>query len=116
VDYSLSLHKNFRKSVVPFLETNRFRSRVRAIQRTRPFVYRAKVLGRALHAASTDANSFWMLLSGNAEVAFPSTIMATTPATDRLAPATLSAARASATATSVVAAPAAGENKRKACP
>jgi hypothetical protein len=83
--------------------------------RTCPIVYRAKVLGRALLAASTDANSFWMLLSGNAEVAFPSTITTTTPAMDRLAPATLSAATASATATSNAAAPAAGE-KRKACP
>jgi hypothetical protein len=29
-------------------------------------------LGRALLSARTDANWFWMLLSGNAEVAFPS--------------------------------------------
>jgi hypothetical protein len=45
----------------------RLRSRVCAIP------YRAKVLGRALLSARTNANSFWMLLSGNAEVAFPST-------------------------------------------
>jgi hypothetical protein len=31
------------------------------------------VLGRALLAARTDANSIWMLLSANPEVAFPST-------------------------------------------
>ena len=37
-------------------ETIRLRLRVRAIQNARPMVYRAKVLGRALLAASTDAN------------------------------------------------------------
>jgi hypothetical protein len=42
-------------------------------KKTRPIAYRTKVLGRALLAVRTDANSFWMLLSGNAEVAFPST-------------------------------------------
>jgi hypothetical protein len=44
----------------------------RAFQKTRPITYRAKVLGRALLSARSDANRFWMLLSGNAEVAFPS--------------------------------------------
>jgi hypothetical protein len=62
----------FRDSVVPYLETNRLRSRVRAIQRTHPIPYRVKVVGRALLSARTDANRFWMLLSGNTEVAFPS--------------------------------------------
>ena len=52
-------------------ETIRLRLRVRAIQNARPMVYRAKVLGRALLAAGTDANRFWMLLSGNPEVASP---------------------------------------------
>jgi hypothetical protein len=66
-------HELFRRSVVPYLETNRFRPCVRAIQKTRPIAYRAKVLGRALLAARTDSNHFWMLLSGNPEVAFPST-------------------------------------------
>jgi hypothetical protein len=64
-------HELFRESVIPYLETNRFRPRLLAIQRTRPITYRAKVLGRALLAARTDANRFWMLLSGNAKVAFP---------------------------------------------
>jgi hypothetical protein len=63
-------HELFLGSVVPYLETNRFRPRVRAIQKTRPITYRAKVLEQALLAVRTDANSFWMLLSGNAEVAF----------------------------------------------
>jgi hypothetical protein len=66
-----SRHELYRESVVPYLETNRFRPRVLAIQKTRPIPYRAKVLGSALLAARTDANSFWMLLSGNAEVSFP---------------------------------------------
>jgi hypothetical protein len=65
-------HELFQGSVVPYLETNRFRPRLLAIQKTRPITFRAKVLGRALLSARTDANSFWMLLSGNAEVAFTS--------------------------------------------
>jgi hypothetical protein len=67
-----SKHELFRRSAVPYLETNKVRSRVRAIQKTRSIAYRAKVLGRALLAARTDVNRFWMLLSGNADVAFPS--------------------------------------------
>jgi hypothetical protein len=62
-------HELFRESVIPYLETNRFRPRLLAIQKTRPIAYRAKVLGRALLSARTNANSVWMLLSGNAEVA-----------------------------------------------
>jgi hypothetical protein len=69
-------HELFRESVIPYLETNRFRPRVRAIQKARPIPYRAKVLGRALQSARTDPNSFWMLLSGNPEVAFPSSTTA----------------------------------------
>jgi hypothetical protein len=71
-------HEVFRESVIPYLETNQFRLRVRAIQKTRPIAYRAKVLGRALLAVQIDPNSFWMLLSGNAEVACPSTTATTT--------------------------------------
>jgi hypothetical protein len=71
-----SEHELFRGSVVPYLKTNRLRLRLLAIQKTRPITYRAKVLGRALLSARTDAKSFWMLLSGNAEVAFPSKIAA----------------------------------------
>jgi hypothetical protein len=67
----LSRHELFRGSVLPYLETNRLRPRLLAIQKTRPITYRAKVLGRALLAVRTDPNRFWMLLLGNAEVAFP---------------------------------------------
>jgi hypothetical protein len=78
-------HKIFRESVIPYLETNRLRPQVLAIQKTRPITYRAKVLGRALLSTCSDANSFWMLLSGNAEVASTTMIAAAvnlpTPAT-----------------------------------
>jgi hypothetical protein len=70
-----SNHALFQDSVIPYLETNRLRPRLLAIQRTRPIPYRAKVLGRALMSAHTDPNRFWMLLLGNAEVAFPSTTL-----------------------------------------
>jgi hypothetical protein len=68
VDSHYSEHEMYRESVTPYLATNRFRPRLLAIQRTRPIAYRAKVLGRALLATRNDANSVWMLLSGNAEV------------------------------------------------
>jgi hypothetical protein len=73
----------FRRSPGPSVYTSTHLLRIRplqhratrwvSIQKTRPITYRAKVLGRALLAARTDINSFWMLLSVNAEVAFPST-------------------------------------------
>jgi hypothetical protein len=85
-------HTLFRESVIPYLVTNRFRPRIRAIQRSRPIPYRAKVLGRALLAARTDANSLWMLLSGNAEVAFPSTTVTASLATPATTAATSNAA------------------------
>jgi hypothetical protein len=83
-----SEHELFRGSVIPYLETNRLRPRVRAIQKTRPIAYRAKVLGRALLSARTNVNSFWILLSGNPEVAFLSTTATTTLASDLPTPAT----------------------------
>jgi hypothetical protein len=84
-------HAFFRRSVIPYLGTNRLRPRVRAIQKTRPITYRAKVLGRALLAARCDANSFWMLLSGNAEVAFPSRTTTIVVAASLATPATAAA-------------------------
>jgi hypothetical protein len=75
-------HELYRGSIVPYLETNRLRPRVRAIQKTLPSAYRAKVLGRALLLARTDPNRFWILLSGNADiVAFQLTTATTTRAT-----------------------------------
>jgi hypothetical protein len=114
----------FQGSVIPYLETNEFRPRLLAIQKTRPILYRAKVLGRALLATRTNPNRLWMLLSGNAEVAFSSTTAAaasiTTPAT---APSGASvdaatvAANHSTTALPAanVTAPTSGQN-RKTCP
>jgi hypothetical protein len=69
---SYTEHELYRESVIPYLETNRLRPHVRAIQKTRPTAYRAKVLRRALFTFCMNSNAFWMLLSGNAEVAFPS--------------------------------------------
>jgi hypothetical protein len=93
-------------SIVPYLETNRLRPRVHAIQKTRPIPYRVKVLGRALFAVRTDPNHFWMLLSGNAEVAFPSTAATTTSAanlpTTATAAATSNATPVAATAAVIV--------------
>jgi hypothetical protein len=72
LDACYSQHELFRGSVIPYLNTNMFRPRLLAIQKTRPITYRAKVLGSALLSARADANRFWMLLSGNSEVAFSS--------------------------------------------
>jgi hypothetical protein len=80
LDTRYSQHEHFRQSVIPYLEMNQLRARVRAIQKSCPITLRAKLLGRALLSARTDANCFWMLLAGNQEVAFPSTIVTTTPA------------------------------------
>jgi hypothetical protein len=116
-------YESFRRSVIPYLETNRLRPHLLAIQRTRPQAYRAKVLGRALLAVRTDPNRFWMLLSGNAEVAFPSTTASNTAAASLPTPANTAApenvasvvATASATDTSSVVVSATGQ-KRKECP
>jgi hypothetical protein len=102
-------HELFQGSVIPYLETNRLRPRLLAIQKTRSFAYRAKVLGRALLSACTNANIFWMLLSGNAEVAFPSATATTTPTANQPASAT-DAATSSASGTAVAAlSPTAGD-------
>jgi hypothetical protein len=111
VDSRYSKHEIYRESVIPYLKTNRFRPRLLAIQKTSPIEYRAKVLGQALLATRTDANSFWMMLSGNSEVAFPpstSTFAATanplTPAITAATPtanvATVAASAVSALTTS----------------
>jgi hypothetical protein len=112
-----SEHELFRRSVSPYLETNRLRPRLLAIQKTRPTAYRAKVLGQALLAARADVNSFWMLLSGNAEVSFPSTTATTTLFANLQIPATVGAtftANAAPVVASNAVVPAAGQ-KRKTC-
>ena len=54
------------------------------------------MLRRALLAVRTDPNWFWMLLSGNAEVAFPSTT-ASLPASAMIAAATSNTAAVTVT-------------------
>jgi hypothetical protein len=115
-------HALFKESVIPYLETNRLRPRLVAIQKTLPHAYRAKVLGRALLAVRIDPNRFWMLLSGNSEVAFPSTTVAAslpTPAnaaaTENVAPFAVTAIASIIADSSVVASVGAGQ-KRKAWP
>jgi hypothetical protein len=73
LDSRYSEHKIIRETVIPYLETNRLRLRLLAIQKTRPVAYRAKILGRALLSARTNPNRFWMLLLGNPEVSLSST-------------------------------------------
>jgi hypothetical protein len=90
--------RRLRKSVRHHLETNRLRLRVRAIKKTRPIAYRAKVLGRALHAVRSDVNSLWMLISGNPEVAFPSMTATMTAAATNLPTAAIASATSNSTA------------------
>jgi hypothetical protein len=104
-----SRNELFRGLVIPYLETNRLRPRLLAIQKTRPIPYRDKVLGRALLSARSDANRFWMLFSGNAEVAFPSTISTATLAANLARPATtVAASNSSVTAAVAALSPTAG--------
>jgi hypothetical protein len=107
LDPHYSEHELYRGSVIPYLETNRFWPRLLSIQKTCPSTYRAKVLGLALLCARTDVNRFWMLLSGNTEVAFPSSTTAIAAAAILPMPTTASAtstANAAAAATSVMSA------------
>jgi hypothetical protein len=108
-----SEHELARRLVFPYLETNRLRPRVRVIKKTRPIAYRAKVLGQALLAARADANRFWMLLSGNAEVSFPPTNATTAVAVSL--PTTTAADATGGSSAAKVATPSIGQ-KRKAHP
>jgi hypothetical protein len=94
LDSHPSQHELFRELGMPYLRTNKLRPRLLAIQKIRPIAYRAGVLGRALFSVRTDPNRFWMLLSGNPEVAF-----LPTTATIAVVAATATAAAAAATST-----------------
>jgi hypothetical protein len=61
-----------------------------------------RLLGQALFAARTDPNRFWMLLSGNPEVAFPSTTATTPPPGNLPTPATAASTAAAVSATVAV--------------
>jgi hypothetical protein len=100
-------HELFRGSIISSLETNWLRPRVRAIQKTRPMAYRAKVLGEALVKVRMFPNSVWTFLSENADVAFPSTTATIPPAnlpTPATAAVTVTASRAASTTGASVAA------------
>jgi hypothetical protein len=119
LDCPHSQHEIFRGSVIPYLETDRLRPRLLAIQRTRPIPYRAKVLGRALLSARTNPNRFRMLLSGNADVAFPSRTTTTanlntsaTAATSTTATVAAVASISPAAAASSVVAPVSGQMRK----
>jgi hypothetical protein len=90
--------------------------------KTRLVAYRAKLLGRALLAARTDVISFWMLISGNAEVAFPSTNATTTLVANVTTSASVGASTndnadpVAVSPVSTTAAVFAAAQKRKACP
>jgi hypothetical protein len=102
--------------VIPYLATNRHRPRVRAIQKTRPIAYRAKVLGRSLLAVRTDPNRFWMLLSGNPEVAFPTRTPTIAAAANLHMPATTSTSALTTTVTGILPAATAAAAARAAIP
>jgi hypothetical protein len=68
----------YKGCIRPRLQANLYRPRVRAIKRVRDFLLRRKILGRAMQAAAAVDNSssnssdiLWMLLSVNADAAFP---------------------------------------------
>ncbi len=64
----------FEGSIRPRLQANLYRQRVRAIKQVRDFLLRRNILGRAMQAAvqnSNNSNVLWMLLSVNADAAFP---------------------------------------------
>jgi hypothetical protein len=103
-----SQHELFRQSVIPYLQTNQFRPDLLAIQKTRPITYRAKVLRRALLAVRADTNKLWMLLSENAEVAFPSTTATTSLPTPATTAATVNAAAVAASLMPALTTPATG--------
>jgi hypothetical protein len=119
LSHHYSEHELFQGSVIPYLETNRLRQRFHAIQKNSPNCVPCQgAMVRALLSARTNANSFWILLSGNAEVAFLSTTTTTTnlptPATAAATAAATSNADAVAAAVANVATPTACQ-KRKTC-
>jgi hypothetical protein len=76
IDLSLheSDHEIYTESILPYLETNRYRPRVFAIQKA-DFQIRRALLGRALQTelVQNDSNLRWMLLSGNPDIVVQST-------------------------------------------
>jgi hypothetical protein len=63
----------YTESILPYLETNRYRPRILTIKKT-DIQIRRPLLGRALQTESVrhDSNLLWMFLSGNADVVIQS--------------------------------------------
>jgi hypothetical protein len=57
----------YRESILPYLETNLYRSRVTAVRKTSERPFREKVLGRALYCVTSHPNLVWMFLSQNVD-------------------------------------------------
>jgi hypothetical protein len=53
--------------ISPYLETNRYRPRVLAVNKTIERPFREKVLGRALFSVKSNPNLVWMFLSENVD-------------------------------------------------
>jgi hypothetical protein len=57
----------YSETILPRLETNRFRPRVLAVKKIVDGPFREKVLGRALHCVKRNPNLVWMFLSQNVD-------------------------------------------------
>jgi hypothetical protein len=58
----------YQESILPHLQANIYRPRVRRIQQTRDRSRKEGLLGRALYAVRNRSDLVWMLLSENAEI------------------------------------------------
>jgi hypothetical protein len=83
-----SEHELFRGSVIPYLETNGLRRRVRAIQKLAQLLTVPRFWDERFLLFEPMQIAFGCFLSGNPEVAFPSTTTTTTPAANLPTPAT----------------------------
>jgi hypothetical protein len=57
----------YSQTILPRLETNRFRPRVLAVKKIVDGPFREKILGRALHCVRSNPNLVWMFLSQNVD-------------------------------------------------
>jgi hypothetical protein len=57
----------YTEEIRPYLVTNLYRPRVRAIKKTKDRPFREKLLGRALYSVRSNPNLVWMLLSENVD-------------------------------------------------
>jgi hypothetical protein len=92
-------HELFRGSVIPYLETNRFRPRVRAIQRTRPIPSSTATIAAAANLPDTSTTATATSTANVAAVATSVMSALTTTATSSLPTATVAATDAATSAT-----------------